>query len=535
LYGAACGGDGPSGGAAGGVAAGGPGAAGAGAGAAGAAGAAGGVAAGGGGGAGRPPEFASSLVARLGGTEGYDWAGHSLLAAGDLNGDGVADAAVSSLSAGSGGRVAVFFGPLRGERATTAPDALLTGEFPFHNAGQSIAEAGPCDFDGDGNADLLIGSPFGDRYDVETQATGSGDNAGRAYIVFGGPAFAPAWAPQFGARLARADVTFVGERAYDGAGFTVGCAGDLDGDGRDEAVVGAPRAGASAGGARAGAAYVVYGRARSDFPVVLGLERADAVVRGDAAYDAFGSAVAALGDVTGDGRPDFGVGAPGVDAGAKDAGGAYVFAGGAARLAGELAAGAAGRLLYGAEAGGRAGMALTSAGDFDGDGARDVAVGSSTAGAAERGPGRAYLVPGGGALGAIGRAPLAAAALTLTGATAGDLAGLGVGRVGDLDGDGRDELAVGAPGGDGAEPGAGRVYLVKGRAFSAGASAPLGAERVVALGGGAGDLLGEVVRGGLDLDGDGTPDLMITARGRSAPAATAAGAAYVLSGKGLLP
>ncbi len=543
LYGGACGDDGESPGGAGGGGAGRASAGGAASGPAGAAGAAGAGgggsgAAGAAGGSSRPPEVASALLASLQGSEAYGWVGYSLLSPGDLNGDGVPDAAVASLSAGPGGRLAVFFGPVRGERDAATPDALLTGEFTFHNAAQGVAEAGPCDFDGDGHADLLLGAPFADRRDIETQAMASGDNAGRAYVVFGGPEFAAAWAPARGARLSRANVTLVGEGAYDAAGFTVGCLGDLDGDGRAEIAVGAPRA-AAPGAPRAGAVYVVYGRPRGEFPTVLNLEQADAVVRGDGAYDAFGSSIAAFGDVTGDGRPDFGVGAPGADGGpegggAKDAGAAYVFAGGAARLAGPIAAAAAGRRLDGAEAGGRAGMSLTAAGDFDGDGTRDVLVGSSTAGAAEQRPGRAYVVAGGAALGAPGRAGLGAAALTLAGATAGDGAGLGVARAGDLDGDGRDEIVVGAPGGDGVEPGAGLVYVVKGRAFAPGASAPLGAERVAAKGGNAGDLLGEVVRGG-DLDGDGTIDLMVTARGRAVGAAAGAGAAYVIAGKGLLP
>jgi hypothetical protein len=141
-------------------------------------------------------------------------------------------------------------------------------------------------------------------------------------------------------------------------------------------------------------------------------------------------------------------------------------------------------------------------------------------------------VPGGKSL--VGRTKVNASSLILVGEKNGDTAGLGIASLGDLNGDGRSEIAMGAPSGDGAVPNAGRVYVVAGRSFTVPATVNLGAEVIIARGATAIDHLGEVLAGGEDLDGDGVSDVVISARGRSTKI-SAAGSVYVVSGKGLLP
>ena len=110
----------------------------------------------------------------------------------------------------------------------------------------------------------------------------------------------------------------------------VACLGDLDEDGRDDFAIASPRHG------RAGAVYLFHGRARGDWtqPTGIGVERADAVLEGVLAHGAFGSYVARVGDVSGDGRADLAIAAPNADLGAQDGGAVYLVFGRRERLAG---------------------------------------------------------------------------------------------------------------------------------------------------------------------------------------------------------
>jgi FG-GAP repeat len=456
---------------------------------------------------GPPADPVSRVVARVGGTGSSDWTGLSVGSLGDVNGDGAPDFVTSALAANSGGRVGVIYGPLRGDLALADADLVLEGEAPFHNAGESLVEAGGCDVDGDGLSDILVGAPYADRTAISTSPAASGDNTGRAYIVFGRRARDGV------VRLDAADVTLLGVSAYDAAGSAVACLGDLDGDGRGDIAVSSARGGPL----RSGAVYIVYGRARTSFPSRILLESADATLRGRSAYDGFGASVAAVGDVDGDGYADLAVGAPGVDAGGAEGGALYVVRGGHHRLSGErtLASPAA----LGAP-GQRMGRTVTRAGDFDGDGRADVLAGGAPVMSARAMPGAAWVLLG----------PASGAVVTLAGDRPGDAAGAGVTSLGDLDGDQRAELCIGAPRGVGEVPGAGRVWLVRGRAVRGGARIDLGGEFVVARGAAAGDSLGEVLRGAVDVDGDGVRDLLVSARRAGQDHA---GAAMVISGKGL--
>ena len=116
-------------------------------------------------------------------------------------------------------------------------------------------------------------------------------------------------------------MTLLGAAAGDNLGRSVAGAGDVNGDGYADVIVGAPT---TRGGADAGAAYVYFGGPGAD-------DVADLTLLGAAAGDYFGCAVAGAGDVNGDGYGDVIVGAYGNDAGGAAAGRAYVYFGGARR------------------------------------------------------------------------------------------------------------------------------------------------------------------------------------------------------------
>ena len=121
--------------------------------------------------------------------------------------------------------------------------------------------------------------------------------------------------------LSVADAKFIGEDANDQAGFSVASAGDVNGDGYDDLLVGALYD--DDGGSQAGAAYLIFGPVTGDFD----LSAADAKFIGEAASDYAGISVASAGDVNGDGYDDLLVGAYGDDDGGTNAGAAYILYG----------------------------------------------------------------------------------------------------------------------------------------------------------------------------------------------------------------
>lgn len=459
------------------------------------------------------------VQAEIRGVDSFEWSGFSLGPAGDVNGDGRADLQVSALAAGQGGRIAVFLGPVEGVLESTEANRLLTGELPFSNAGQSLTEAGGCDFDGDGASELLIGAPFADRTDVQTSAAASGDNSGRAYLIYGKTE------PGGDLSVGKADHVFFGEKRYDAAGSHVACLGDLDGDGFDDIAITAPRS-ASAESKGAGAVYLFYGRARGGLAASVGLESADAILRGEGAHDGAGTFVGKAGDHDGDGHPDFVIGAPGSDLGGPDSGALYVWLGGSSRLHGTLSLAQAAHVLFG-RTGQRLGMTASRAGDVDGDGREDLLIGGSPVGSAQEAPGEAYLLSG---RHRHGRFAVASVGVTLVGGAAGDGTGIAVATLGDVTGDRRADLLVGSP----RAAGAGAVYLLTGRELTFPSRIVLSEPEVytVLRGQRSGDALGETVRAVGDLDGDGVPELGVSARAQ-ATAQAAGGVVYILSGKAL--
>jgi hypothetical protein len=389
----------------------------------------------------------------------------------DVNGDGFADLAVGAPGAMSRtGRVYIYLGGAMGLAAT--PAATLTGpDGAGGGFGGAVASAG--DVDGDGYADLLVGAP------------GATSGTGRVYVYRGGAT----------GLAATPAATLIGPDGSGGSfGSAVASAGDVDGNGFADVAIGAPGAVANTG-----RAYVFLGGA-------AGVTAAPAatLTGPDGAGGYFGSAVASVGDVNADGYADVAVGGYGA---MSSAGRVYAYFGSAAGIAA-----APGATLTGPDgAGSEFGYSVASAGDVNGDGFADLVVGAESAmGAA----GRVYLY-----LGSAAGLP-ATASTTLTGLDgANGVFGASVASAGDVNGDGFTDLAVGSYG---AMNGTGRVYVYLGGAMG------LATTPTTTLTGPDGmyGTFGASVASAGDVNGDGDADLGVGASG----AMSRTGRAYVYLG-----
>lgn len=388
-----------------------------------------------------------------------DQFGISVSSAGDWNSDGIGDVIVGAWSSDAGGgdagRAYIYLGAIVPSETSSL---ILQGASIGNNFGTSVASAG--DVNGDGHADVIVGA---------WKAGPSG--AGRAYVYFGGP----------GADAA-ADLVLTGEATGDRFGGSVSAAGDVNDDGYGDVVVGA--SGNDTGGIDVGRAYVYFGG-----PTPNGT--ADWILTGQAASDNFGWSVADAGDVNGDGFGDLVVGAYGNDAGGEDAGRAYVY------LGGNVPDVDPDWILTGNAEGDRFGVDVACAGDVNGDGRSDVIVGADNAGVTR--VGRAYVFFG-------DTSPRTSPDLTLTGEFAGGLFGESVSSAGDVDADGYDDLLVGAPAAtNGVGVPTGRAFLYHGGPI------PDTIADAAFTGEGNGDRLGISVASAGDVNGDGHDDVMMGA------------------------
>ncbi|MEW5985349.1 MAG: FG-GAP-like repeat-containing protein [Chloroflexota bacterium] len=358
------------------------------------------------------------------GDEAYSHYGWSAGTAGDVNGDGYSDVIVGANWYDNDqtweGRAFLYYGSASGLLA--APAWTAEGNQNYANFGYAVGTAG--DVNGDGYSDVIVGA-----YQYSNGET----SEGRATVYYGSAS---------GLSLT-ADWTAEGNQANASFGIAVGTAGDVNGDGYGDVIVGAHRY--SNGHTREGRAYVYYGSA-------AGLSTTAAwTAEGDQYLAGFGRAVGAAGDVNGDGYNDVVVGAQYYDNGQYDEGRAYLFHGSAAGLSTTANWTAEGDQRYA-----YFGYAVSTAGDVNGDGYADLAVGAYYYDNGEEDEGRAYVYygsPGGLAATAnwTGESNQASASY-----------GWSVGVAGDVNGDGYADLVLGAPAYDGGQTDEGRAAVYYG-------------------------------------------------------------------------
>ncbi len=431
--------------------------------------------------------------------------------------------------------------------ADGADHIVIYGKEKLDSAGRSVAAG---DLNGDGHADIVIGVP-----DAKGP-TNSDDFTGEVYIIFG-----PLSAQELDLKLHTPDVLIYGEVGNDEFGRAL-AVGDVNSDGIDDLIVGAPRAehfgaaldddgdGTTESKSGAGRVYAFFGQA--SWPATIDTDSGDRenpnadAVWGASRGGAFMGVALALGDINGDGSLDVAMGAQNyreydsLAARFRTYGGVYVAFGGSG-IGGktDYTATSADFFVRGADDTDRAGRVL-AAGDVDQDGIDDLLVGART------GDGPDSLVPDRGEL------YLVFGDSGLTSGTVRDLSidpGIRIWgdqkddqlptslAAADVDGNGFDDIVIGVSGADGPGTGrslAGRVYVVLDRARASWFSDSV--ELIADLrvyGRRQSDFLGEAVGVG-DLDADASAELVLGATGSEGPQSpgrSEAGEAVVLSWK----
>jgi hypothetical protein len=489
---------------------------------------------------------------RISGAAAGNFSGASVASAGDVNGDGIDDLIIGASLASPNGHYSgasyVVFGSAAGFAADLDLGALdgtkgfrISGAAAEDFSGVSVASAG--DVNGDGLADLIIGARGADP--------NAQSYAGASYVVFGS---ALGFAADL--NLSALDGTngfrISGLAADDQSGVSVASAGDVNGDGIDDLIIGAKEVQPNSANIFAGTNYVVFGSTLG-FAADLDLSALDGTngfrIRGAATRDYSGYSSASAGDINGDGIDDLIVGAFGADPNGEDrAGASYVVFGKDTATVGSFAAdlnlggldGTNGFRISGAETYDRSGHAVASAGDVNGDGLGDVIIGAW--GVRPNGTsytGASYVVFG-SALGFAANLDLSALdgsnGFRISGEASGDFSGWSVASAGDVNRDGIDDLIIGAMSADpNGVTDSGASYVVFGNAAGFTANLNLsaldGSNGFRINGVAADDWSGYSSASAGDVNGDGVDDLIIGAMTADPNGVTDSGASYVVYGR----
>lgn len=416
--------------------------------------------------------------------------GKSVASAGDVNGDGFSDVLVGASGYSNGeddeGGVFIYLGSQAG--ISTIPATILESNQSISSYGSSVASAG--DVNGDGFSDIVIGA---NKYD-NLFATDNG-----AVFIYSGAQSGIQTVPS---------MTLFGTQDGSQFGYAVSSAGDLNGDGYSDIIIGSPNYTSGQIGEGAVSVYLASWEGK-------GIEnQAKAIIKGVWAGAAFGKSVACAGDVNGDGFSDVIVGEPYRDNGASlQEGGAHVYFG---STDGNLLTKS---FITSSQAGAELGISVASAGDVNGDGFSDIIVGAPSYDKNAADDGIALVFHGSAA-----SVELSASKVILNSKVGAEM-GFSVSKAGDVNGDGFDDVIVGAPFYDNGANNEGAAFVYR----SDEKGVDLGTMLIVSMGQALAKFGYSVAAAG-DVNGDGYDDVIIGAHQYNMAGLSDTGAGFVYYG-----
>jgi hypothetical protein len=475
--------------------------------------------------------------------------GYSVSSAGDINGDGIGDIVIGSPlsdpnNQSNAGKTYVVFGKTDSFNQTIDISSLngtngfvINGAKAGDESGRSVSNIG--DINGDGVDDLAIGAPGG-----------IGNAAGSAYIIFGSKESDYFNNPIELSNLDGKGFEIQGSELFTNrnAGWAISAAGDINGDGIKDLLIGASNPGNNESGT-IGETYVIFGKENFDSTLNLDEQKFgfdDGLIiysyNKDNLNDdknSLGYSVSDAGDINGDGIDDLIIGAPYADPNGNNSGSSYVIYGRSEDNPftddiNIFNLNSSDGFVINGQNGDKSGFSVSKAGDINGDGIGDLIIGAKDGNPDDKeSAGRSYVVFGSEDSedfdSSINLSDLDGSnGFAINGISAGDNSGWSVGALGDINGDGIDDIIVGA---NNANSTAGQSYVIYGNDTGfdstfelSSLESPDSQNGFIIDGAFIGDNLGHSVRGAGDVNGDGVNDLII-----GAPFANSkAGAAYVL-------